>query len=592
MFYESEEAVSSGIPETPLLVVAAGPLDNLFDFSLSGATSSEEMMEQALEDFTEGEISDLRNIDVGGEDAVIATVAGEEEGVEVAGSIITVYRGDNFGTILLGISTAEAWEPFQPTFEAIVESVVFFEPEIVVPPTIPPEPTTPPVGEGEEVRLWAIAATASSEYTDDSWSAMQATGEPDTPDCGDWGTAWASADSSTVEWLEVYYETTLIPTEVNIYQNYNPSQITTVELLDDTGTYHEIYTGEPEAMDDCPYILSIPVDADYPVIGVRITIDQSVLGLGWNEIDAVELVGLGSGGAVQPPTEPPDGFVWRVETEGGFDYGELGSPDGMDFGPDGLLYVADWFNGMLVLDPSDGAILSFFGEGDLWTSEDVAIAENGDIYVADGGNSAVFVYAPDGSLLLQFGEEGTGEGQFGGISPEYIDVCPNGLVYTIDDNYEEEYERVQVFDLNGNYQFEWSITDIDDFFAPAGIACDQDSNVYLSGSIGGYFMIFDEEGNLLDEIGQDVLDFVFLGALDIGPDGNIYFTTWDGYVGVMDTEGNLLATWGTEGDGEGTMNPGEFWAPDGLTVDEDGYVYVSDSSDEYVYITKFFFPDL
>jgi hypothetical protein len=34
------------------------------------------------------------------------------------------------------------------------------------------------------------------------------------------------------------------------------------------------------------------VEADYQAVGVRITIDQSVLDISYNEIDAVELVGV------------------------------------------------------------------------------------------------------------------------------------------------------------------------------------------------------------------------------------------------------------------------------------------------------------
>ena len=85
----------------------------------------------------------------------------------------------------------------------------------------------------------------------------------------------------------------MLPTEVNIVQSYSPDQVVSVELLDVEGKYHTIYTGEPEDKgDDCPYILSIPVeDADYQAVGVKITIDQTVL-QNWNEIDAVELVGI------------------------------------------------------------------------------------------------------------------------------------------------------------------------------------------------------------------------------------------------------------------------------------------------------------
>ena len=148
---------------------------------------------------------------------------------------------------------------------------------------------------GEEISQWATSASASSEYGNPDWAASQATGEPDTiiEECADLPTAWASQGSDTVEWLELYYDTPVYPTEVNIIQTHSPDQVVMVELVDTEGTYHEVYTGEPENLwGECPYTLSILVWADYQAVGVKITIDQSVIPVTWNEIDAVELVGI------------------------------------------------------------------------------------------------------------------------------------------------------------------------------------------------------------------------------------------------------------------------------------------------------------
>jgi len=67
--------------------------------------------------------------------------------------------------------------------------------------------------------------------------------------------------------------------------------VVSVELLDTVGMYHTIYSGRVETQAQCPYTLSVAIEgADYGVVGVRITVDQSVIG-GWSEVDAVELVG-------------------------------------------------------------------------------------------------------------------------------------------------------------------------------------------------------------------------------------------------------------------------------------------------------------
>lgn len=150
---------------------------------------------------------------------------------------------------------------------------------------------------GEAMRVWASAAQASSEDYEHGAYAMQAAGEPDTLACGSNGTAWGpeSADSGYEEIVLYYYDVPLVPTQVNIVMSYNPSQVVRVELLDAYGAHPDvvIYEGQPQRAPTCPYTLSIPVTGiDYPVMGIRLVVDQSVLGSGRAEIDAVELVGV------------------------------------------------------------------------------------------------------------------------------------------------------------------------------------------------------------------------------------------------------------------------------------------------------------
>jgi hypothetical protein len=148
-------------------------------------------------------------------------------------------------------------------------------------PTLPVGSTPTAEFLGDLIHQWATTGEASSQYGSLDWSAQQAAGMPDTLICGDHITAWASMDTNTVETITMYYyDQPLIPVEVNIVQSYNPSQVVKVEILDPYGEYGDvtIYEGEPIATLDCPYTLSIPVtDISYAVMGVRITVDQSVL---------------------------------------------------------------------------------------------------------------------------------------------------------------------------------------------------------------------------------------------------------------------------------------------------------------------------
>jgi len=149
-----------------------------------------------------------------------------------------------------------------------------------------------PVSTGESLRQWAVSAEASSEYGSDNWSAAQATGAPNAQ-CGDDVLAWASASTSGKEWLELEYATPVIPSQIIIHQTYNPSQIVQVDVISTNGASYPAWQGKAEQLDFCPDVMTLNLNLPEPVAvnRVRLTIDYDALQLGWNEIDAVELVG-------------------------------------------------------------------------------------------------------------------------------------------------------------------------------------------------------------------------------------------------------------------------------------------------------------
>jgi len=164
---------------------------------------------------------------------------------------------------------------------------------LILTPTPETANLPPEIAQVGEIHQWAATAEASTSYADPEWAAEQATGEPNTERCGDFQTAWASSGSDSIEWLELQFETPVFVTAVNIVQTFNPNQVAKVELLGSPRRSLTIYEQGPVQVDQpCPYMLSIAVEKTTALYNaVRITVDQSVLGLGWNEIDAVQLVG-------------------------------------------------------------------------------------------------------------------------------------------------------------------------------------------------------------------------------------------------------------------------------------------------------------
>lgn len=146
---------------------------------------------------------------------------------------------------------------------------------------------------------WAISAKASSTYATDvtntaaDYHAFRATGAPDTQFYSDAGTSWATKETdSGIEWIELSYEKPVSATQVKIRQNYNPGAIIKVELFDEAGTAHSVWQG-PDATTYPHEITWLNLSFDktaFKTQRVKITLATNAVP-GWNEIDAVQLIG-------------------------------------------------------------------------------------------------------------------------------------------------------------------------------------------------------------------------------------------------------------------------------------------------------------
>lgn len=169
----------------------------------------------------------------------------------------------------------------------------------------------------DALRQWASSATASSEYGSSDYSAMQAVGAPDTQGCADSTLAWASRSGSGQEFLTLTYAQPVVPLQLNVHQNLTPGAIVRVELMDaETGETIVVPDSADPATEPCPRVFELNItDVDRPVIAVTIHLDESLVGY-WNEIDAVELVGMADGPA--PVVELPNTMTDAQAASGSF----------------------------------------------------------------------------------------------------------------------------------------------------------------------------------------------------------------------------------------------------------------------------------
>lgn len=122
------------------------------------------------------------------------------------------------------------------------------------------------------------------------WGPEQATGAPDTLQAGDYRTAWASLEAdSGPEWLVVDFPKEVEVAQVRVRETLGPGTIFMVSAILADGSERILWHGtEPAA--EAPVEMEFNPSSQVRSRRIRIQLDTTVV-KGWNEIDAVELVG-------------------------------------------------------------------------------------------------------------------------------------------------------------------------------------------------------------------------------------------------------------------------------------------------------------
>lgn len=123
-----------------------------------------------------------------------------------------------------------------------------------------------------------------------AWGAGQVVGEPDTMTAGDQRTAWAPATADGgPEWLQLGYENAVEIAQVRVRETCGAGCIAKVAAILEGGREVVIWQGRRDAGDG---IVDVPFSAPPGLMasGVKVYLDTARVP-GWNEIDAVELIG-------------------------------------------------------------------------------------------------------------------------------------------------------------------------------------------------------------------------------------------------------------------------------------------------------------
>jgi DNA-binding beta-propeller fold protein YncE len=200
------------------------------------------------------------------------------------------------------------------------------------------------------------------------------------------------------------------------------------------------------------------------------------------------------------------------------------------------------------------------------------------VYVLDTFNYRVQKFANDGTFLAKWGKEallGTAaDGEF--IFPAGIATDQEGNVYVSDGGRPD----VQKFDAEGNLLAKiGGSNNGDDQISLWGssIAVGLDGSIYVSDYGHEHIQAFAPDGQLLRE-----WKAVEVWRIALDQEGNIYaaLSTKDSVV-KFDPQGESLFKWGVRGGGDG-----QFRRPKGVAIDSKGLIYVADYDNNRVQILR------
>ena len=139
-----------------------------------------------------------------------------------------------------------------------------------------------------ELRQWAVAAEASSEWASVAYAAREATGPPENPGvCADEPTNWSPlTETADPEWIRLTFAESVLASGVVVHEMIEAGFVYRVEALDGTGTAHTVWSGADTTV--CggtfePTWSQTPYDVQSVVVHTQAP--------NWEEIDAVELIG-------------------------------------------------------------------------------------------------------------------------------------------------------------------------------------------------------------------------------------------------------------------------------------------------------------
>ncbi len=239
------------------------------------------------------------------------------------------------------------------------------------------------------------------------------------------------------------------------------------------------------------------------------------------------------------------------------------SPRGITMDEDGNLYVVESINSRVQKFRPDGGFITSWSTG--LSPLDIAIDGNGNFYIAASMFGKIEKYDSNGSYLTNWASS----------SPRAIAIDSQNRIYVVRNNIVSKYTS------SGALLAQWGQEGSGDgeFWGISGIAIDHEGNTLVADQYNYRIQKFTPAGEFISKWTPG--DGLRPTGIDIDHAGNVYITDWvNNHVHKFDPEGVLLAEIGF---GEG-FEPGRYNSPMNIEIGDDGKVYVADTYNHRIQI--------
>ncbi|MGC8943374.1 MAG: stalk domain-containing protein [Caldisericia bacterium] len=251
--------------------------------------------------------------------------------------------------------------------------------------------------------------------------------------------------------------------------------------------------------------------------------------------------------------------------EEGTEDGKFNGPSGIAVSKEGNIYVSDQLNSRIEIFDKEGKFLKSIKSSDLPNPQGLTFDNEGNLWVVEAKNCKIFKLDKDGNVIMSFGGKGAQDSQF--IYPFDVEV-KGDFIYVVDRGLGTPLNpSIKKFDKSGNFVLKMGSRGTQvplkpgEFLTPAGIAVDDDENVYTFDA--GYFhgpgnpfgwprttrlTVFNKNGTFKNKIDYDPMaDGRLINPISVSVDtsGNIWVANWAnfsdiGEIAIFNSEGKFL----------------------------------------------------